>query len=391
MQPLHILHIFRSPVGGLFRHVLDVAQGQIARGHKVGMVVSNLTGGEDASRRLAALAPQLALGLTRIPMRRLPHPSDLAVVRHLMQRTRQTKANVIHGHGAKGGAYVRLVPAPAGIIRALTPHGGSLHFGPETLSGRVYLAFERLLMRRRTLYLFESAYAADTFRKKIGEPRGSLRVIHNGVGAPEFDPVLLESDATDLVFLGELRHLKGVDVLLAALSQLHRSGRTATLSVIGDGPLVYDLRARASELELAQAVRFLPPMPARLALAKGQMMVVPSRSESLPYVVLEAAAAARPLVATRVGGIPEIFGPQSVSLVPPGDSVALAEAIRQALDDPHTAGINAERLQERIASDFSVDAMVAGIIAAYQQELQQLVISGVTDRAGHDAVGSAVR
>ena len=384
MRPLRILHVFRSPVGGLFRHVEDVASGQIARGHQVGMIVSNLTGGEDADRRLTALSPQLALGLSRIPMRRLPHPSDIAVVRHLARRMREAEIDVIHGHGAKGGAYVRLVRAGADVLRVLTPHGGSLHYGPQTLSGRAYLAFERLLMRRRTLYLFESRYAAQTFRRKIGEPRGALRIIHNGVGAAEFAAVPPEKDATDLVFLGELRHLKGIDVLLEALSRLNREGRAVTLSVIGSGPLAGELEARASALGLAQAVRFLPPMPARRALAKGRTMVVPSRAESLPYVVLEAAAAGRPLIATRVGGIPEIFGPQASALVAPDDSVALAGAIRQVLDDPQAAEASAGTLQSRVAADFSVDVMVDNILAAYRQELQQELGQELRHELGHE-------
>jgi glycosyltransferase involved in cell wall biosynthesis len=368
MRPLHILHVFRSPVGGLFRHVMDVAHGQIERGHKVGLIVSNLTGGEFANSRLAALAPHLALGLTRIPMHRLPHPSDIAVVRHLMRRIRETQADIIHGHGAKGGAYIRLTPGAAGLVRTLTPHGGSLHFGKETLSGRAYLAFERMLMRRRTLYLFESRYAAETFRKKIGEPRGSVRIIHNGVGVGEFDPIPIDEGATDLVFLGELRHLKGIDVLLRALALLHRNDRGVTLSVVGDGPQAGELRAQADELGLANTVRFLDSMPARLALAKGRTMVVPSRSESLPYVVLEAAAAGKPLIATRVGGIPEIFGPQSGSLIPPDDSEALAKAISHMLDNPGAAEADAKALKNRVASGFSVDMMVDSIIAAYQHE-----------------------
>ena len=61
-RPLNIIHVFRSPVGGLFRHVLDVAEGQIARGHRVGMIVSNLTGGARADAQLAEIAPRLALG-----------------------------------------------------------------------------------------------------------------------------------------------------------------------------------------------------------------------------------------------------------------------------------------------------------------------------------------
>ena len=75
-------------------------------------------------------------------------------------------------------------------------------------------------------------------------------------------------------------------------------------------------------------------MPARAAFARGQLLVVPSRAESLPYIVLEAAAATVPMIVTNVGGIPEIFGADAATLMPPGDAAALARAIRAGLSEP---------------------------------------------------------
>ena len=78
-------------------------------------------------------------------------------------------------------------------VRAYTPHGGSLLFGHDTLAGKFYLATERLLMLRGDLFLFESAYSADIFRKKIGTPRGLVRVVHNGVSRAEFEPIVSQA------------------------------------------------------------------------------------------------------------------------------------------------------------------------------------------------------
>ena len=76
-KPLRILHAVRAPVGGIFRHILDVANGQADRGHQVGIIADSLTGGERAAAALAEVAPRLALGVHRLPSRREPHPSDL--------------------------------------------------------------------------------------------------------------------------------------------------------------------------------------------------------------------------------------------------------------------------------------------------------------------------
>jgi len=373
MAPLNILHVFRSPVGGLFRHVHDLAKEQAARGHRVGMIADDSTGGARAEEVLARLAPSLALGVTRIPMRRHAGPSDIGALLRVMRRIAEVDADIVHGHGAKGGTFARMAFNQRRAARAYTPHGGSLLFSNDNLAGRFYLGTERLLMLGGDLYLFESAFSADIFRRKIGEPKGLVRVVHNGVSRQEFEPVTVAGDATDIMFLGELREqIKGIDTLIDAIAILHGKGRRVTATLIGDGPDRAALEARVERLGLAQAVRLPGAMPGRQALARGRLMVVSSRWESLPYVVLEAAAAGKPLVTTRVGGIPEIYGPLADRLVPAGDPAAMAAAIERTLDEPETTAEMTAKLRERVAAAFSVDTMVDGVLAAYAEALEKL-------------------
>jgi glycosyltransferase involved in cell wall biosynthesis len=361
---MKILHVLRSPVGGLFRHVIDLANGQVARGHEVGIVADSLTGSSLSDAAFAALAPKLALGLTRIPIRRNPHPTDVAAVWHVARRIAAANAEVVHGHGAKGGALARLAPARRGIVRAYTPHGGSLH---DDVGSRLHILMERMLKPLGGLYLFESAYSRDVYERKIGVPSGVVRAVHNGVRPDELEPIGAAADAADIVYLGELRHLKGVDVLIDAVAELRRDGRRLTVKLAGDGGERAALEAHVAERGLSGDITFCGSLPTRDALALGRLVVLPSRAESLPYVVLEAAAAGKPLLATRVGGIPEIFGPMADRLVAPGDAVALASAMRRALDQPGEMVARASALRNRIAAKFSVDPMVDSILAAYQQ------------------------
>jgi glycosyltransferase involved in cell wall biosynthesis len=101
----------------------------------------------------------------------------------------------------------------------------------------------------------------------------------------------------------------------------------------------------------------------------GRMLVIPSRAESLPYVVLEAAAAGVPIIATEVGGVPEIFGPQATHLIPPDDIAALVEAMRAALTDPGEAHRVAEQVRARVRAEFSLSTMVEGGLSAYREAL----------------------
>ena len=372
MIPLNILHVFRAPVGGLFRHVLDLAREQIARGHRVGLIADSRTGGRRAQEVLEELAPSLALGLTRVPMRRHIGPNDATILGHVMGRIAGAHADIVHGHGAKGGAYARLAFNASRAVRAYTPHGGSLLFGHDTAAGKFYLATEKLLMLRGDLFLFESAYSAEVFRRKIGTPRGLVRIVPNGVSEKEFVPVKTRADATDLVFMGEFRPVKGVDVLIDAIAKLDRLGRPVTATLVGDGPDRDSLHAQVERLGLTNIVRFQPAMPAREAQTLGRIMVIPSRAESLPYVVLEAAAAGMPLITTKVGGIPEIYGPLTDRLVAAQDTGALADAIARNFDQPEEAAETARLLRERVSQLFSVKNMVDGVLSAYESSLDRL-------------------
>jgi glycosyltransferase involved in cell wall biosynthesis len=367
---LRILHVMRAPVGGLFRHVLDLARGQVARGHRVGLVADASTGGEHAEASLARLAPDLALGLTRVAMSRQLGPSDIATRAHVARRAAEVAADVVHGHGAKGGAYARLVPS-ARAIRVYTPHGGSLHYAWTSPAGCLYLAAERLLLRRTDLVLFESAYGQAVFTAKVGKVPACARVVHNGVASDEFIPIAPVAHAADLVFVGELRLLKGVDVLIEAVAILSQQGKKLTATMVGDGPDRGRFEAMAAAHGLSHSIDFVGAKPAREAFALGRTLIVPSRAESLPYIVLEAAAAGVPLIATRVGGVGEIFGADASALVPAGDAQALAWAIENAVRDPAVAHATAQRLQARVRASFSADAMTQAVLSAYRDALSR--------------------
>jgi glycosyltransferase involved in cell wall biosynthesis len=365
--PLRILHAVRAPVGGIFRHIIDVANGQADRGHHVGILADSLTGGERAEAALAEIAPRLTLGVHRLAIRREPYPTDLLVWQRFTNLIRKLKPDVLHGHGAKAGAFLRMRPRSKTSIRVYTPHGGSLHYPPTSLKGAFYSRLERALMGSTELFLFESAFARDTYQRIIGTPAGLVRCVFNGVTASEFDPVTLADDATDIVYVGEFRHIKGADLLIDAVARLRADGKPVTLTLAGDGEETAALKAQIQRLELTEAVRFIGHVKARFGFSKGRLLVVPSRGDSMPYVVIEAAAAGIPMVAAGVGGIPEIFGPYTDALFAPSIVGAMADAIETAIDDPAIAVERARSLRERIFTHFSQKSMVEGVLAGYRE------------------------
>ena len=268
-QPLRILHATRAPVGGIFRHILDLANGQADRGHHVGIIADSLTGGERAEQALAEIAPRLKLGVHRLAIRREPAATDVLVWTRFQRLIRRLKPEVLHGHGAKAGAFIRLKTAAEGMIRVYTPHGGSLHYPLTTLKGNVYARVERALMNSTDLFLFESAFARDTYQRTIGIPKGLVRCVFNGVTADEFDPVVKAEDATDLLYVGEFRHIKGADLLIDALARLRADGRPVTLTLAGDGEESENLKAQVQRRWPRRRRAFHRPRQGALRLFQG--------------------------------------------------------------------------------------------------------------------------
>lgn len=375
---LRILHVLRAPLGGLFRHVIDLAYEQIARGHAVGLVTDSTTGGDRAAETLGKLEPLLELGLLRVPMRRQPYIGDIATATQIANHTRRLGVDVVHGHGSKGGLYARLpglMPGFDAPVRAYTPHGGSFNYRTHWLIEAIFMNVERVLAHATDIFLFESAFIGNCFLEKVGDPHRLIRFVVNGIRPAEFAPVIHDTDAAELLYVGELRAVKGIDTLIDALA-LVVARRDATgaapprLVLVGSGPEEQKLANYAINRNLGHLVSFAGVLPARNAFERGHILVVPSRAESLPYIVLEAAAAQMPMVATDVGGIGEIFGPYRDRLIGSDDPVILAEAIETALHCHRTKlEQEAEFLAAFVATKFTIDAMAEAVLAGYAEAL----------------------
>ena len=372
---MRILHCLRAPVGGLFRHVLDLAEEQATHGHDVGILAASTTEDRLTSAKFAAIAEKLRLGIARIPISRQPGLSDLAAVRAVRSHAATLDLDVLHGHGAKGGAFARLaalsLSARGSHVKTFyTPHGGSLNFKPGSLEQRFLLMIERGLESVTSGLIFESAYAARVYRSRVRSKGAPQRVIPNGLKRMDFTLADPRPDATEVLFVGELRKIKGVDILLNALADL-KLGHPVTATIVGLGSDAERLKAMASALGLDGLVRFAGALPVREAFSLGRVMVVPSLAESFPYVVLEATAAGMPLIATNVGGIPEIVADTDTVLIEPGSATALASALSATLGDAGGAMNRAKRLRDKVKSEFTVAAMTDAVLDFYAETSPQ--------------------
>jgi glycosyltransferase involved in cell wall biosynthesis len=356
--------------------VRDLADAQLAAGHDVGIVCDSTTGGEHEERLFAEIEGKLTLGVRRTPMQRHVGPGDISAAWRTYRIVSQLQPDILHGHGAKGGAYARLFgslfrASRSRVARIYSPHGGSLHYDANTAMGKAFFAAERLLGRMTDQFLFVSAYEQRAYETKVGQPRAPSRLVHNGLRADEFKAVRNASDATDFIYVGMMRDLKGPDLFLDALADAaNMLGKRLSATMVGDGNDKPAYEAQAKSLGERIEVRFMPAMPARAAFGLGRVMVVPSRAEAMPYIVLEALAAGKPMIASAVGGIPEIFGPDSPALVRPGTG-DLAERMVTAMKD-EKAYKAAMPSQKDLKARFSAAEMAKNIEAAYMAALERI-------------------
>ena len=366
---LRIVHCFRSPVGGIFRHVRDLAEAQAAAGHQVGIVCDSTTGGELEERLFEALKPILALGVSRTPMQRHVGPRDLASAWRGYRIIKELQPDILHGHGAKGGVYARVFGSLLRVYRyrvarLYTAHGGSLHYDEATFMGKLFFTLERMMERFTDHLLFVSDYERRAFRRKVGEPRPPSSLVYNGLRDAEFAPVETAPDAADFLYIGMMRDLKGPDLFIDALAQAEmRLDRKLSAVMVGGGENLPRYKAQVAQLGLQERVRFLDPMPARQAFALAEIVVVPSRAEAMPYIVLEALAAGKSMIATAVGGIPEIFGEGSPALVQP-DASELSATMADAIADPAAFKALMPDVTD-LRSRFGANVMAAEIERAY--------------------------
>lgn len=369
-RPLRILHCFRSPVGGIFRHVRDLVMEHSKAGHEVGIICDSSTGGEHEDNLFDDIRPYLALGLTRVPIRRSVSFSDIGVMWEAYKNIKSLRPDVLHGHGAKGGVLARLVGSALrvnrySVARLYTAHGGSLHYNRASLTGQFVLRMERLQEHFTDALVFICEYERDTYTKKVGRPRTETRLIYNGIGERDFEIIPTRSDAVHYIYVGMLRDLKGPDLFIDAFAKAERIlGRPLSALMIGDGPDRDRYRDMMVERGLGKRIGMLPAMRVQQAFGMAQNLVVPSRAEAMPYIVLEGLAAGKTIIASRVGGIPEALGKDSAALAKPDDADDLARIMADAIRIP---GWHEKTMPEmdKVKAVFSASVMANDVLRLY--------------------------
>jgi glycosyltransferase involved in cell wall biosynthesis len=273
---------------------------------------------------------------------------------------RRWNADVVHTHDNRALFYAAPASRLARIPRVVhTRHG--LSFGA---SDRERKAFPHLARLADQVVCISRDCAADSLREGVSPRR--VRTIWNGIDLARFAYTGPEPDGP-AVIVARLNPVKDIGTLLRALAIAVREEPSARLEIAGDGPSRADLEQLASDLGLDQAVRFLGEVhdvPA--VLHRARLFILSSVSEGISLTLLEAMARGLPIVATRVGGNPEVVvDGQTGYLVPAGDPAALAQALLHIWRDPELGRQLGQAGRQRVEHHFEVRRMVADYEALY--------------------------
>jgi glycosyltransferase involved in cell wall biosynthesis len=355
-----ILMVIRAGEGGAFRHVADLSSALAERGDEVAVC-----GPHDGA---GLQVPVLPLEMSRA----IVPGSDARAALGFARIVRDFRPDIVHAHGNKAGVVARLAHlARPGTPVIYSPHGYAFAGHFPSLEQKLYRALESVVAPLATLVLCVCEAEARLARATGLGSR--IRVVHNGIDPLEVKPGERGPDGARprICATSGLRPGKGLDALLEAMVEVVDAVPDVRLALAGDGPERDYLEAVAICNGVGDAVEWLGNLDDVIPLLNSSdVFVNPSWSESFPYSVLEAMAVGSPIVATDVGGVPEAIEDEVTGiLVPPRDRVALAGALIALLEASDRAQELGRRARGRQRAAFTLERMVAGTTAAYDEVL----------------------
>lgn len=306
------------------------------------------------------------ISVTCLNTPRIPTPRKIY---HLARLINNGNYDVIHTHLFPANYVISLlsrwVPVPPLIYTEHSVTNRRRHIG----LGRVA---DRIMYQRFSCVIGVSSAVCESLARWLPGIESRVRLIPNGVKISEEIRLTRNNKKPQMLFVGSFRSkVKGLDILLNAITL--RPEMDCILLIAGDGPLRSEMESMAHRLEIQDKVRFLGlRSDVNVLMQQADILVLPSRWEGLPMVVLESMAAACPVVASTVGGVPEIIEDGVTGwLVPPENPAALAEVLLSVLNNPHKRLEVAEAALRKVKEYYSIERMAHSVLSCYKDILRR--------------------
>ena len=357
--------------GGAPLHVLQLMEYMVKKGHEVGLV--------------AAPEPRLMEGAKALGVKIFPNPHFVRPVRpwkdfralwRVFGAIRQFKPDLVSAHSTKAGFAARFSCAVLRVPVIFTAHGWAFTEGKNPLARYLLALGERLAAKVTKKIICVSEHDKELALRFRVAPEQKLVVIHNGMepslyinadGSKVRFELGLKEDEILIAMVARFVPQKDHDTLLQSLSLL--PGRKFKAALVGGGEREAFFRKKVGELGLGDNVIFLGERrDVPQILAASDIFVLSSNWEGLPRSIIEAMMAGLPVVATRVGGVPELVEDGVTGfLVPPKDPDALAEALQRLIADPELRLRMGQAGRKKALKEFTLDRMLRETERAYRE------------------------
>jgi glycosyltransferase involved in cell wall biosynthesis len=381
--PVRVMRIIsRMNIGGPSVHVTLLNAGLNDEGYDC-LLVTGSEGASEGSLRDLAETQGLRLEIVAELGREISPRSDLITAMKLYRLMRRERPQIVHTHLAKAGFVGRIAARLAGVPVVLhTFHGHVFHGYFSPAKTRVFLLMERFGARLSTRIITISPGLREEIAGFGVTDAANIEVIPLGFDLEPFATQLrasgdfrrsigVSAEAKLIGAVGRLVPIKNIPLLLEAMAIARRQDPDLHVVIVGDGELRQELEGKARALGLEGSVTFagwrrdLPHVYADLDVA-----VISSDNEGTPASLIEAMATSCPVVATRVGGVPDLIADGITGrLIPPGDRAALANALLAVFREPERTRQMAERARLQVLERHQVDRLVADIDQLYRELL----------------------
>lgn len=367
MGRLKILHIIGGgEFGGAERHILNLAQGLDPAEVETGILCL-------FARPFAQVAEQAGVVSFVLPMR---NKLDFHVVGKIKAAIASFKPDIVHTHGVRANLLGRVAAAQAGRPVVTTVHSLLAMDYPDPVS-RLANALAERVTRGMTCHFIAVSNELRQALIRQGIPCERITAVHNGVDPARFDPADVTEpkragyapDEPLVGIIARLHAVKGHRLFLQAAQEILAKKPGVHFLVVGTGPDEKSLKKMAGDLKISEAVNFMgfvDDIPSLLSTL--DVLVVSSRWEGFGLTAAEGLAMAVPVVATEVGGLPEIIRPfETGLLVPYGNSSAMADAVIWILEHGREAREMAARGQKMVRREFTAHQMAIRTVEVYRK------------------------
>ena len=356
--------ITRSEYGGAQSHVLELIDGFRAH-HEIALAV-----GEDGW--LTHEVRKRDVPVTVIPdLKRPIRPvRDCLAFLQVKKWLARERPDLLHTHSSKAGLVGRIAARLSGVPSVYTAHGWAFTHGVALTRKLVAVPGEWLAARTGGDIICVSDFDRKLASRYMIAPNAKLHTVWNGIGNNGIQAIPGSHPDPFIIMVARFAAPKDHVTLLRAMAAMNNLRWRVRL--VGDGPLLTDAQALASALGIESRVKFLgarPDVPE--LLTKSDLFVLASRFEGLPISVIEAMRAGLPVVASSVGGVPELVNSDTGILVPPEDPTALADALKRLLVSPDLLAEMGAEGRKRYEKDFRANSMIEKTIDVYRLCIQR--------------------